>query len=429
MQRLAIVFACMTGLFLLHNPANAKETQWIRVASPHLEMFTTAEAETAAQALIELESLRIYFRSAVPEKATEPARLRIVAFSSESEYQVFRLNSYSPAYFVGGSGQGTIVLGRLAKETLPALRHEYIHALVQENGWHLPLWLSEGLAEQFAGVDATRVRYRRNLLKRQGFPDFRALESVHTAFQDRAQALHFYAASWALTNFLLTEPPYRDHFRAFPGSAEPRIEALLAASGRTVSQLQRDLASHIEHLKTVSPNEGTAPIPIEYNVSRAADKTVQIALARLMERNGDVRGARARLELLTEPAQDEAEYWVLMGDLAMLDSPVEAALHAYEKAMDLGSQDTRMLQRLAALRQGQPGAVPVLERLLQVTPENDDARLVLSSHYVNEHRWPEALIQLRQVKHAPPEREDFYRRAVAIAESHLEPNPVLLSTR
>ncbi|QOY89078.1 tetratricopeptide repeat protein [Paludibaculum fermentans] len=365
----------------------------------------------------------------MPEKATEPARLRIVAFSSESEYQVFRLNSYSPAYFVGGSGQGTIVLGRLAKETLPALRHEYIHALVHENGWNLPLWLAEGLAEQFAGVDAARVRYRRNLLKRQGFPDIQALKSVHSALQDQSQALTFYAASWALTNLLLTEPPYRDHFRAFLTSPEPQMAALLAASGRTVNQLQADLAGHIERLKTVSPNEGTAPIPVKCTVAPAPDRIVQIALARLLERSGDVSGARARLEPLAELIQDEAEYWVLMGDLAMLDSPVEDALHAYVKAMDLGSLDSRMLQRLAVLRQGQAEAVPVLERLLQVTPENDDARLVLSSHYVNEQRWPEALEQLRQVKHAPPEREDFYRRAVAMAESHLELRPVFLSTR
>lgn len=122
MQRLAVVFLCVTGLFLLHNPAKAKETQRIRVASPRLELFTTAEAETASQALTELESRRICFRSAVPGSATEPARLGIVAFPSESEYQAFRLSSYSPAYFVSGPGQGTNVPGRLTKESLSSVR-------------------------------------------------------------------------------------------------------------------------------------------------------------------------------------------------------------------------------------------------------------------------------------------------------------------
>lgn len=429
MQRLAVVLLCVTGLFLLHNPANAKETQWIRVASPHLELFTTAEAETASQALIELESLRICFRSAVPASATEPARLRIVAFSSESEYQVFRLNSYSPAYFVSGPGQGTIVLGRLTKETLPSLRHEYIHALVQENGWRLPLWLAEGLAEQFSGVDAQSARFRRTLLKQQGLPSLSQLESVQTAYQDRESAERFYAASWALTNLFFTESPYREHIGTFLKGGGPPLSEWLAGFGLHQARLERDLRARIDRLIPVSANEGTDPVQAQCRVQPADSVTIQLALARLQEQVGDLAGAQARLDALPEPARQLPEYWILAGDLSMRASTAGNARYSYEKAMDLGSQDARMLQQLAALQQGLSAAVPVLERLVEVTPTNDEARLVLSSHYLNAHRWPEALAQLRQVKHPPPEREDFYRLAVALAESHLEPTPVLLSTR
>lgn len=429
MQRLAVVLLCVTGLFLLHTPANAKETQWIRVASPHLELFTTAEAETASQALIELESLRICFRSAVPASATEPARLRIVAFSSESEYQVFRLNSYSPAYFVSGPGQGTIVLGRLTKESLPSLRHEYIHALVQENGWRLPLWLAEGLAEQFSGVDSQSARFRRNLLKQQGLPSISQLQSVQTAYQDRESAQRFYAASWALTNLLFTESPYRDHIGTFVKDGGSPLSEWLAGFGLHEARLERDLRAQIDRLRPVSADGGTDPIQIDCRVQPADGIAVQLALARLQEQLGDPAGAWARLETLPEPARQQADYWVLRGDLSIHEANADDARYSYEKAMDLGSQDGRMLQQLAVLQQGLSAAVPVLERLVELTPANDEARLVLSSHYLNAHRWPEALAQLRQVKHASPEREDFYRLAVALAESHLEPTPVLLSTR
>ncbi|MGC4053025.1 MAG: hypothetical protein QM757_27205 [Paludibaculum sp.] len=429
MQRLAVVFVCLAGLFLLHIPAKANETQWIRVASPHLELFTTGEAETASQALIELESLRICFRSAVPGPATEPARLRIVAFSSESEYQAFRLNSYSPAYFVGGPGQRTIVLGRLTKESLSSLRHEFVHALAAEYGWTLPLWLAEGLAEQFAGISTQTARSRTNLLKQNGLPSLRELESLHDTPQDSEAARRFYAASWAMTSLLFTHPPYRDHFGALLRGGALEMTSWLAALGRSENRLNEDLLNQIDQLQPVSADEGTAPIQVESRKEAFPESDIQFVLVELQIRLGHLIDAGARLAALPESARWTPEFWRLTGDLALRSTPAGDAVQCYEKAMGLGSTDSRMLQQLAALRQGQAEAVPALERLLEVTPGNEDARLVLSSYYLHERRWQEAMAQLRAVNHPPPDRVDFYRRAIALAESHLEPSPVLLSTR
>lgn len=365
----------------------------------------------------------------MPGSATEPARLRIVAFSSESESQVFRLNSYSPAYFVSGPGQGTIVLSRLTKESLPDLRHEYIHALVHENGWQLPLWLAEGLAEHLAGVAPDRAKQYSKLLKERGLPSLRQLESVNVPYQDRRPAEGFYAASWALVRLLSTEAPYRRDFSEFARGGGASLTAWLAGLDRDEAQLQTDLRALTDRLQQVAPDAGTTPIQVECSIGPVDGVTIQLALARLQEQTGDVAGSRARLAALPETARRSPEYWTLSGDLSMRAADSEDARYSYEKALDLGSLDRVMLQRLAALERDRPAAVPVLERLVEVTPANDEARLVLSSHYLNRHRWPDALAQLRQVKRAPPERMDFYRQAIALAESHLEPTPVLLSTR
>ena len=124
-----ILAALAAWLILLQGQAAGAGPGWIRVTTADLDLLTTGEAETAAEAVGELETLRIFFRDTMPTFATTGARLRIVAFSSEGEFREFRVNAHSPAYFVGGPGQSTIVLGRLAKETLPLLRHEYAHRL------------------------------------------------------------------------------------------------------------------------------------------------------------------------------------------------------------------------------------------------------------------------------------------------------------
>ncbi|WP_321475379.1 tetratricopeptide repeat protein [uncultured Paludibaculum sp.] len=399
------------------------------MASPHLEMYTTAEAETAAEALNELESLRLYFRSAVPESATKPVSLRIVAFSSEWEYQVFRLNSYSPAYFVGGSDQRTIVLGRLARQNLTALRHEYIHALAQESGWHLPLWLGEGLADQLAGMDAPRVRFRATLLKRQGLLPIRELTSVNSPHADEAAALRFYASSWALTHLLFTEAPYRDCIWTFLKGGDARLETLLALSGRTEEQLQSDLDQHVGRLNPVPPPEGTARGGVRCDVMAEEDTSVQLTLARLQVDLGNLDGARTRLANLTEAARMQPAYWGLMGDVALRQSNDSEARYSYEKAMDLGSEEVPLLTRLAMLNQTRPEVIPVLERILALSPGDDAARLVLTSHYVQQKRWPEAMAQLRRVREVPPDRQDYYSHAMAFVASHLEPSSVMLSTR
>ena len=155
--------------FLLHGLQSPARMDWIRVSAPNLELLTTGEACVAAEAVADLESLRLYFRSKVPLKTMAEPSLRIVAFSSEREYQPFRLNARSPAYFAGGPGQATIVLGRLAKDQFPSLRHEFVHFLFRANRWQPPLWLEEGLAEFLGGVDRVTAQSRTSRIVAMSF--------------------------------------------------------------------------------------------------------------------------------------------------------------------------------------------------------------------------------------------------------------------
>lgn len=393
-------------LFLLHSQAAAAERSWIRVATSDLEMLTTGDATLAAQAVGELESLRIFFRQSQPAFATTAARLRIVAFSSEWEFDEFRTNTHSPAYFAGGPDQPTIVLGRLAKETLPALRHEFVHYALRSTGPALPLWLEEGLAEYYGGVGAQRAARRSRLLAGSGWiplNELMAADRNSEWYRQPALAERFYAESWAVVDWLMLQ--------AGP-DAPQQIGRWAAGLPGPWNTLEAALRRHASNLRGTPAASGASTTLDTRSVGEAE---MDLALARVAILAGNLPAAQARLDR----AASLPEAWALRGEIELKQGRRNQARYALREAMRLDAAGKLALWRLAVLEQnsedGNP--VPVLERLLMADPAFDEARLVLSSHYLRLQRYPEALSQLRSVRAAPPDKADFYQRALALAES------------
>lgn len=375
------------------------------MSTSDLELLTTGDAALAAQAVGELESLRIFFQQSQPAFATTAARLRIVAFSSEWEFDEFRTNAHSPAYFAGGPEQPTIVLGRLAKENFPALRHEYVHYAMLRAGRTLPLWLEEGLAEYYGGVGGERAARRSRLLAGRGWVPLEQLLTADRSsewYRQPPLAERFYAASWALVDWLM------EH--AGPASIDSWAEALPEPHAQVEAALRR----HVRTLRGGRSISGGSAVVETQPVSEAE---TDLALARLALYSGNLSAAEARLD---RTASSLPEAWALRGEIDWKRGRPREALLALREAMRLNAADKLALWRLAVLEQSSADgdAVPVLERLVQADPAFDDARLVLSSHYLRQQRYDEALGQLRSVRMAPPGKADFFQRALALAESH-----------
>jgi len=406
MQLFARLASLAAWLILLHSHALASGAVWTTVSTPNLVVLTTGEAVAAAEAVSELESLRQNFRHWAPALATTGAPLRIVAFSSESEYQAFRLNSHSPAYFVGGPGQQLIVLGRLAKDTIPSLRHEYVHYLLKQSAQSLPLWLEEGLAEHHGGVAKDVARSRSRLLRRGGWiPLAELLRAGKDSawYKDRDLAARFYAESWALVDLLM---------KRTDGST---LESLASLQPGKLLEMESELRRHVRKLRG---SQASAAELVETEKAQADPGEVELTLARLHVRLGDLDGASQRAIRLTG---ERPEAWAVLGDVALKQGRNTEARAAYREAMQRGAADARALWQLAVLEQAVPDAdmVPVLETLVAADPTHDEARLVLSSHYLRRQKWSDALEQLRRVRHAPADKSDFYQRALAFAESRV----------
>lgn len=401
MPSLLSVPAFAACLILLHSQAAASGRPWTRLATTNLELLTSGDAALAAHAVGELESLRLFFRESLPSSATTPARLRIVAFSSEWEFDEFRTNLHSPAYFAGGPDQPTIVLGRLAKESLPSLRHEYVHFALRASGLTLPLWLEEGLAEYYGGVAPARAHSRARLLSAAGAVPLTELTSVDRAspwYVQPALAERFYATSWALADLLLRSAPL-SHWVASPPSLSSELEAALQ-----------------HHIATLRPSPEPAFTAVSIDSAPAPDSDVDLALARVALFANNLPAALARLE---RASPLDPETLALRGELELRQGRRPAALDAFRQAFRLQTASRRALWQLAVLEQSAPGGdpLPALERLVAADPAFDEARLVLSSHYLRLSRYQDALTQLRAVRSAPPDKAAFFQRALVFAES------------
>jgi tetratricopeptide (TPR) repeat protein len=337
----------------------------------------------------ELQELRSNWQAIAPpafEAGQTRRMLRIVAFDSEAEYQPFRINAFSPAYFVSGSGQDTIVLGRLTKESFPALRHEFVHHLVRARWQRLPLWLEEGLADLHGGIEAGVAQARGGRLRRTGLLPLRELALVDRAssgYQEKEAALQFYAQSWALTGLLMTEPAYRGGAwslvdRLIQGES---LEAAVAGVyGQGLEQMESDLAGHLKRLKATG--KGATPALQPATASTAKLDEVGLALAGLLLLKGDTGGAQRYLDRLAETSRGNPELWSLTGDLALKEGRAADARIALQEALRLGSRNPRGLRQLAVLEQNalnRDGLEPVLARLVAVNPADDEARQALAT--------------------------------------------------
>ncbi len=142
--------------------------------------------------------------------STTDAPIHVVLFQSAGEYGRY-MQAYFPALpqrraiFIQDRGPG-MLFTHWHEDVATDLRHEVVHALLNDGSGTLPLWLDEGLAEYFE-VDA-RLRYSGNPYAdevteraRGGFiPSLAQLERVNDLqhFHDE-----HYRDSWAWVHFLI----------------------------------------------------------------------------------------------------------------------------------------------------------------------------------------------------------------------------------
>ncbi|MFN3189937.1 MAG: hypothetical protein ACE361_05385 [Aureliella sp.] len=175
-------------------------------------------------------------------------KIHVVLFGSDSEYRRY-MQAYFPglpsrrAIFLQDRGPG-MLFTHWHQDVATDLRHEVTHALLNQTGKTLPLWLDEGIAEYFELAASDR------------FDANPYLESLRRTGQTRVQSIAELDAKRVVSEF--TDRDYRDswawvHF-FIHRRAETR-EALGSFLRLYASLPESDSAFELERaMRTISPD-------------------------------------------------------------------------------------------------------------------------------------------------------------------------------
>jgi hypothetical protein len=213
--------------------------QWVKLATPNFELYTTAGEKKGREAILYFEQVRSFFLEASASKRVSEFPVRIVAFRGEKQYQPYRLNEFAIAYYARGRNRDYIVMQDIASEHYPVAIHEYAHLIIEHSGLNPPPWLNEGLAELYSTLAPAGKKTavgdiipgRAQTLQNSKWIPLDALTSADRQsplYNERDRAGMFYAESWALTHMLFFSPDYRPSFPKF---------LLAVSSGKTMDQV------------------------------------------------------------------------------------------------------------------------------------------------------------------------------------------------
>ena len=423
-------------VFLLAAAAGtaAAAPNWVRIESPHFELFTNAGERSGRRTILYFEQVRDFFlkTGSVGEVPSSP--VRIIRFRSPKEFDPFRPYKAASAFYMSSPKRDLIVMGTPNRQTKKAAVHEYVHLLVKHSGAEIPVWLNEGLAELYStlepqGRQVTFGKPARLLGDRKWLP-IRELISVdydspHFDESDRTKV--FYAQSWALTHMLCLSNPYRERFADFLKGVDGDTgeEAFRWVYGKTLDQVESDFKRYVVRKRL--------PTTVyEIRLDRSVEKPkVQPATATEVSlvQAGLLVGLNRReqaLEIYRDLARQDPGDWRIpeaLGYLASFSGDGDSARRHFARAVELEAANPRLHYDYALLLQeadAEPEVIkPVLRKAIALKPDFDNAHRLLGSVLLLEGKAGMALAQLMRVKQISREEAVHHYQTVAQLYHHL----------
>ena len=437
----AMVLRGAAGLFCLvaSTLSLRAETRWIELKTPHFDLETTLSEAQGKEALVRFEQVRQFFLGTSPFPRSLDATVRIVVFSSPDQYEPYRLNNASSAYFSHREDQDYIVLQDLAPEHYRAAVHEYTHLAISRSGVHLPLWMNEGWADlnstlkpkgKKAMIGDMLAGRRDTLLRGQWIPleTLDKIDQRSPMYNERDQAGVFYAESWALMHMLFLAPEYTPHFNAFVksmGSGKSLADSCRSILGKPVGDVQADIQDYLRRNKlygavfdiNLTSSEETPSI----RELSAFDSQILLAdLLVLTRRNVEAIAAYQALAK-QYPARPEIEAgW---GNAALQAGNRADALQHYGEALKNGTTDPAVCYRLAMLSRETSSdrtiTIQALRRALALRNDYTEARLQLGIALLDTKDYAGSLQELKRIPRITEDIAGWYFAAAAFDNAKL----------
>lgn len=430
--------AILALLFLSTLPISAAE-QWIRLTTPHFELFTTAGEKRGREAILHFEQVRNFFLQASASKSAPTLPVRIIAFKSEKQYQPYRLSEAATAYYTKTRARNYIVMENIDDQHFRTAIHEYTHLIVESLGLKLPVWMNEGWAEVYATLqplagktivgepDPGRLQSLQNE-KWLGLDTLMSVDHDSPLYNEKNKAGIFYAESWALMHMLYISRDYRTNFTKFVlavANGQSSQAAFEPAFGRSIARAQKDLQlyAHSSAFGGIVFNIKLEKSEEDPEVSEPSAFDVDVALADILSATRRTDQAKQEYERLAKENPANADVQESLGYLAWEQNDIRAARERFGKALADGVKDPRMCYEYGTLllqqKRDSPEAVAALERAVQLEPGYTEAGMQLALAYLNRREWGKALMTLSAIHKVKKEQAFNYFFGLAYAQTEL----------
>jgi tetratricopeptide (TPR) repeat protein len=425
-----IAISAIIGIALIPELLGAPE-QWIKLETPHFELYTTAGEKKGREAILYFEQVRSFFLEASPAKHAPEFPVRIVAFRSESQYKPYRINESAVAYYAPGRSRDYIVMQDISSEHYPVAIHEYTHLIVKHTGLNLPLWLNEGWADVYSSlapkgnkavVGSPLPGHFRTLLttKWLSLDVLASVDHNSPLYNERNKAGIFYAESWLLVHMLYLSPGYRVNFSKLLlaiSSGQDMAQACQSVYGKGLKEIASDLDqySRSKLFYGVVFDVKLEKAAEDPQVSDATGFDSGLVLADLLAQTRKREEARQAYGQLAKDNPGRPEVDESLGYMELQAGDRDSARQYFSRAYAAGSKNAQMCFDYSLLEDSK-GAIPILRRAVELKPDYVAARLQLGLMLVNQQNYSEALDELHQVKKINSEQAPTYFLALAYSD-------------
>jgi hypothetical protein len=254
--------ACAASAIALLGMAAPAHAEWLKAETTHFVIYgdtSRGEIERYAKKLERFDSLlRSYYPIRVDH---ESPRLDIVLANGGRDMNSIEpgISSNIAGFYTPDSGRIFAVVNTRSEMDDEVIFHEYAHHFMfQMTSVAYPSWFVEGFAEYYAQSDVRPGKLeiggvsagRMNSLN-VGANEWAPTEDVlrwRVSRTGRFRAFDYYAQSWALTHYMLSDPERTrklGQYLALVGNGTDVTPALQTSFERTPAQLQDDLRRYL----------------------------------------------------------------------------------------------------------------------------------------------------------------------------------------
>jgi hypothetical protein len=390
---------------------------WIKVSSANFTLYSTHAENDARRTLETFEQTRDFFRQVNAFAVTSQLPFTLVDFGSESEYRPFTIGPFVRAWFTGDEEGDYIVMSDVGGEAKRVAVHEYVHSVVRHSSLRLPLWLNEGLAEVYSGMEArdgmVRVgeipRDRADTLRSlrwMRLPDLIRIGQKSSEFKEGDTGGLFYAQSCLLAHMLMLGDGYAAKFSTFLqtiSASGSEQTAFAQVYGKSLIEIERDMQSYFG-----TPAMGTAAFHTETHraatspMAAATDVEIGLTLAQILTLTGRPAEGMARLHILAIRHKDDVNVAVAAAFQEWRAGEVDTAVEHFQSILGHPDAGWRAWWDYALVLNAQGGnraaEMDALYKVVEAKPDLAVARIRLGAVLLKAGQPAEALSQLKQIK-------------------------------